>query len=398
MSAGRYTITLALPLATMAITTVPQFTAYAGTIATIHPGDTISITATLNTTDPNENGEGESIVVEANTQTIFVDPNFALPATYTYHAPPAFINPGSPIPNIDINYYINKGDGDETATFSTSLNPTQSAKNPADVARWNSAADFFTYGGFAVAAGGTACAIATLGFCEPAAIPLQLAGVGSAALGYYLSTLARDPADPNYKVIATPNVAALPSNLGLAAGVISDDATGIALISALITSYNRYQGAIAAGDQSWASQQLAAITKYSGQLNTLLATLSSDTRDFANQLLQQIPAGINVTQAQISQIEQYFATNGLTSEMKALLMTFGLSPAEIQNLAQVFYVLDPTTVDANFPASALTLANQLANLLSGGSGPTSVPEPPPFAILLSAVFGTWLLRRRRQPS
>jgi hypothetical protein len=111
--------------------------------------------------------------------------------------------------------------------------------------------------------------------------------------GADLSANARmDPADPNYKEIATPTPAPItpisagpglcPSVAAAANALQESLALEGALADALFTSVNRAQGAFAAGDDFWQAKQMAAAQGYYGQLITVLSQLQGQTQTYIN--------------------------------------------------------------------------------------------------------------------
>jgi hypothetical protein len=91
-------------------TTVTGFTTIP--IPGVHVGDTVSVDAVLNTTDPNENGEGEPLIINTSAGTFTISA-YAQPRniTFTAHAD-----------GESITAFIQGFDGDESANVNVSLN------------------------------------------------------------------------------------------------------------------------------------------------------------------------------------------------------------------------------------------------------------------------------------
>ncbi len=359
-------------------------------IVDINPGDVVSITATLNTTDPNENGEGEPIVITADGATIGVDPNYAIPGTFTYTAPPVITAPGSPIPKVAINYYIQGYDGDESASFSTTVNPPPTVKTAAQISAWNNDAFYLgLIGGGVASIGAVGCPFSGpyIVLCNSATGAI---GGLSAMAAAYFAKLAADPVDSNYTVIATPKNIQLPANLTVGTNLASDESKAIALAAALITSFNRYQGAMAAGDSYWAAQQLATVISYSNQLNRLIDNLPSDLRAFANQLIALgVPANLLVSTSSVFNTESQIASYGLSPEALNLFNLLGLSSGDIQTATQDLYVQNINDLAGQYPALLNTFA---ANLQAPGS---MVPEPGSLSLFAASLAALLFARRRR---
>lgn len=355
---------------------------FASPVTTINPGDTVSITATLNTTDPNENGEGEPIVVTANGGAVWVNPNYASPATFKYTAPVG--SSGS----TSIGYYIQGADGDETANFNSSINPPSSPKNQAQIDAWTREAFYVSLLGTGVGTmGSVGCLFAGpyASLCGGAAG--AIAGLSGMA-GIYLAKLAADPIDPNFTVIATPKNISLPADLNIGISLASDEAKAIALAAALLTSINRYQGAVAAGNQYWTVQQFAIVNNYSAQLNNLVNNLPADLQSFINQILALgVPQNLNISTSDVYQSEVNTFYSGLSPDAINIFDQLALSTADLQSANQILYVQDINALAGQYPKVLYSLADNLE---------TTVPEPNTiylFAIAMLALFGT---RRARK--
>lgn len=360
-----------------------QDKAFATPVVTINPGDIASITATLNTTDPNENGEGEPIVVTANGGVIWVNPNYALPATFTYTGPPS-----DSLGSTSIGYYIQGADGDETANFSTSINSPPSPKSPAQIAAWNKDAyNVSLIGGGIVTMGAVGCLFSGpyAALCNGATGAI---GALSGMTAVYFGKLAADPIDPNFTVIATPKNISLPTDLTIGVNLASDEAKAIALAAALLTSINRYQGAVAAGNQYWTAQQLATVNNYSAQLNSLVNNLPADLQSFINQILALgVPQNLNISTSDVYQSEVNTFYSGLSPDAINIFDQLGLSPSDIQSANEVLFVQDINALAGQYPGVLYSLANNLQ---------TTVPEPNTIALFAIAMLALLGARRARK--
>ena len=356
-------------------------------IATINPGDIVSITATLNTSDPNENGEGEPIVVTANGGAVWVNPNYALPATFTYKAPVGSSGPTT------LGYYIQGADSDETASFSTSINPPSSPKTQAQKDAWTNDAIYWgLIGGGVGTLGSVGCLFAGpyTALCDRATG--AIGGLSAMTAGYF-AKLANDPIDPNFTLIATPTNISLPADLTIGVNLASDEAKAIALAAALLTSINRYQGAVAAGNQYWTAQQLATVNNYSAQLNSLVNNIPADLQGFINQILALgVPQNLNVSTSDVytSELNTFYSGLGLSPDAMNIFDQLALSPGDLQMANQVLYVQDINALAGQYPGVLYSLANNLQ---------TTVPEPDTislFAIAMMALFGMRLTRKNKR--
>jgi hypothetical protein len=336
-------------------------------ITTIQPGDTIALTVTLNTTDPNENGEGEPVVVQANGTNIGVNFNYGIPQTFTYTASA----------QTTISYFIQGADGDESASVSFIKNAT-----PSPVSQLQK--DVYHQTGIVVGAiglglralGGTQCN----GACTTA---------GNIAAGLSLALSLVDPPDPNFTVIAKPTQVTLPSNITLGTQFSTDSIRAAALASALVTSINRYQGAVAAGDGVFQGLQLGAVNDYVAQLNALLGQLPPDILAFVDEL-KRLGIQANLSATNILGLEQQVAANAINGDSLSILQQL-FTASDIKQIQQILFVQDINKIAGSYP-------NQLSNFAADLS---SVAVPGPIAGaglpgLVAACGGLLALARRRR--
>jgi hypothetical protein len=343
----------------------------------LNAGDTVIINATLNTTDPNENGEGEPLVVQANGANIGVVFNYALPASVIYTAPSTG--------RTDFSYFIRGADGDESATVTATVNSSSPISSPDKVYYAKVAAGYATLSG-AFWTYDAVCGAATAGACLLAGTPI--AALSSLIAGGF-ALLAADPIDMNFQSIATPQNVNLPGNLGLVAGMAADEAKAITITSALLTSINRYQGAVAAGDTFWQEQQLAAIRDYQSQLAALIQTIPQDLQDIINQYVASGTPSFPVTASQVLAAEAKLSVSGLPQDVIDLLRQFDLTSIfDISTVTENIFVQDINTLSGVYP-------DIFPDLLSGAS---AVPEPISISLLVSGVASLFCVRRRRTAS
>jgi hypothetical protein len=342
----------------------------------LNAGDTVLINETLNTTDPNENGEGEPLVITANGQSIGVVFNYAIPASITYVAPTTGV--------VDFSSFIRGADGDESASGTATLNPSSPISSSTKSAFALSAAAFGTVSG-AFWTIDFFCGAATAGICALAGTPV--AALSSLVAGG-LALVAADPVDMNFMTIATPQTVPLPGNLGIAASLANDEAKAIAITSALLTSINRYQGAVAAGDLFWQQQQLSAIQDYQSQLETLLQNIPQDLRDIIKQYVASGMSSIRFTSSQVLAAETQLAQFGLPQDIINLLTQFDLTNTfDISAITQNIFVQDINVLSGLYP----DILSEFADAIAGVS---AVPEPSSLVLIVFGAVGVLYIRRR----
>ena len=175
-------------------------------------------------------------------------------------------------------------------------------------------------------------------------------GLGNTALWTY--RILTDPPDPNYKVLAVLSIPPFtpvsdPSlsqaQLAVVNAALLNINTTAGVAQALYTSMNRAQGALAAGDSYWITQQLAAEAQWSNQLASYLAGQNYIGSGLSSALtaagLSNLVSTADVisTQNQLSQsgfpaliLNQLLQNSATSSEISALLtLTTQLNPANL---------------------------------------------------------------------
>jgi hypothetical protein len=345
---------------------------------TYKAGDQITITAVLNTSDPNENGEGEPMQITSTTGFSATDPFYAVPQGYFFIAPAD----GS------LSASISGADGDESGTLTVSIAPSNcptTAPTPVPTPAGcpvkpltQKQKDALALIAFQLGSLGTGTAVAAL-FCGSAtagacAIPLGLmAAILAGGSGYAAYVAAVDPSDPNFMVIALP---VIPSFTALTAqngvtqaeaasfnALMSNLAQQAAYFRVLITSTNRAQGAADAGNALWETSQIQAALNDAATLGSLFGAQPALLSAFQNALSS---AGFNLTMtpSMVLQTEQMYAFSGLPAPDTQGLMPFGFTTAEIDQIRQILQVQDINTVAGSFPG-ILTNSKLIAALQQG---------------------------------
>src|ERR1700733_3840499 len=161
-------------------------------------GDSIVVTATLLTTDPNENGEDEVLSVSSSGGEIT-----ATISSYNLSTPVTFV---ATLPNEAITGSISGADGDESCNISATVNPAP-AFTPAQKHTANQ-------GALATGLTGIGAGLAFTILCGNGITTLlsgallalsSVTGASSLTLGY----IGSDPSDPNYTQIAHPVIQTL---------------------------------------------------------------------------------------------------------------------------------------------------------------------------------------------
>jgi hypothetical protein len=339
--------------------------------ATINLGDKITINATLNTTDPNENGEGEPLIVTVDDKTIGVIPNYAVASQVIYTAPSsAFVNPGSPAPTFNVSWHIQGADGDESATVSTTILKAGTVPPPDKSATEK---NFYKYGGMTLTG-------LSAGFGVVAPYVPQYKWVGSvgAMLGVAGSGLSLlDPIDSNYKTVELPKppvAPTLPANSPAAAiDLVQQGVTLIGLASAVQTSVNRASGAFADNQESYVTLQQTAMHTYIAQERDIVHNIALDLSKL------DTFSGINLSTNDVLSFEQQLASSGLPEDWISTLKSLGLTDSQVATLTNQIYVQDVNAIAGTYPQKFMEFGAQLDTI-------AAIPEPETYALFLSGLL------------
>lgn len=344
-------------------------------VSNLNAGDKIDIVATLNTTDVNENGEGEPLVLQSSGGFSATIPSYAQPTALSFTATAN----GESLSGFIVGY-----DGDEDATVTVTVNSTDKkrltqaqkdalAKASADLNIW-------------AAGGATVTAICAV-LPPPADLCVAFFGpfsgvtwLGSALLG----RLAADPSDPNFTVIAQPIPPAVPPLPNLAGITQAERDAYTALLGNLVNviayadaaqiSINRATGAADAGDSVWEAKQAAAAAAYLAHLGSLLQAEPALLTAFADALaaggvVQPISSG------DVFNFELNVLFFGLPTFLADTLNTLGADSDALAQIRQLAIVQNIDLVAGTYP-QALTNAAMLDDLRDAGAALHGDTTPP----------------------
>lgn len=330
-------------------------------------GDNITVTASLSTTDVNENGEGEPLLVSSTGGALNgVISAYFVPQTFTYTATQA---------NETIIGTIVGNDGDESCSLAATVNRpgwlTQSQKN------------FFSSSaaGLALPAGGfwtvaEACTLSIIAgpICT---LPSGLLAAGFATTSALSALIALDPPDPNFTQIAVPVIPTIPA-VGLQPGISKDvidtfnqllanQAQVVGTQQALYSTLNRASGAFNAGNTYWLTQQQRAATQFQGQLSKLFSQQASLLAKFQVALTAS-GIDVNITRSQVLNFESQVAFSGFSTQNTAYLQQFGADASLINTVRNLTIVQDVNVVSGNL-THLLTSPSLISTLTSLTVGP-----------------------------
>lgn len=164
----------------------------------------------------------------------------------------------------------------------------------------------------------------------------------TSAIGLYYNSLAGDPADPNFTTIAqpTPPVLPLPSpdpswtaaeltfyQAWKTEALQMEQLVGVQ--QATITSVNRAGGALAAGNTFWEQQQVAAISRYAGDVGFQSQVLLVDQTEFEATWVAGGFALHTITADHAAQFSADVAASGLPADLQQQLTALGFDAGDL---------------------------------------------------------------------
>lgn len=363
------------------LATPPQsFPFSVGQPVTLNAGDTANITVILTTSDPNENGEGEGVVLSGAAGGV------TCAMTVTDYFVPHVLQCG-PVPfgdQLTLSSSYLGIDGDELAVGNADIN------TPAAVRKSQQYVDALD--NMAHADDAVSNMYSTLEFiCNQGPIGQALCLIGNhknfglmsafeKGNGWLLAGIAADPPDSNYTQIAQPVLQYYPSMVfgsGVPQNVANDfnalfanyqEQTGLSF--AIYTSLNRASGALQAGMTDWQNAQVAAAARYSYQLGAALKLETGLTSTLQKDLAA---AGITVpisTQWQAYDVDYGFLINGLPTDQQDVLTKIGLTASDQQQVTNLSFVQSVA---------------EISGLLSSSDGSSWLANPSRNADILAAA-------------
>jgi hypothetical protein len=171
-----------------------------------------------------------------------------------------------------------------------------------------------------------------------------------------LNRLALDPSDPNFMVLCSPTIPALPLETGAGPAVdalnaliaLEEQAYGYA--GAIAVCIDRAQGAVDAGNAFWEAQQMQAMNVYLGQLTALLTQYPALLTNAVTQM-QLAGVSFTVTPLDAFVFEFQVVVSGLPTTLADTLTALGADQATKNQIRQLLFVQDINAVSGAFPQS-----------------------------------------------
>jgi hypothetical protein len=163
-----------------------------------------------------------------------------------------------------------------------------------------------------------------------------------------------DPPDPDFMEIASvdqpavaqvPKIRRAPEQLRKAQNAfVTDLATTSAVTQAMVTSYERYQGAVAAGNQEWIDRQACATGSYASQVASGLTELPADERQISKAVEDDALKGdrrFTLPLDEFKEAQERVKKRGLPKKFRLIIEESGLDEDILQRLASWIIDLPP---------------------------------------------------------
>jgi len=212
----------------------------------------------------------------------------------------------------------------------------------------------YTSTGLTIVSMATVFPESALEWCESMVISAnadQLAGIGFDRLiestNREIENLQKginDPPDPDYTVVypvQAPNPVVLPPNYSgnlspAYIGLVNNLTQQAAIEDALLVSFERYQGALAADQLQYMKLQLDAIEEYS----SLLEQADGPFQDSLDDVLAEIQANKQAHEPEVKAIQARLSASGFTEEEHLTLLENGMNETEIESYRQFLISFD----------------------------------------------------------
>jgi len=359
-------------------------------LGTVHVGDTISLTAVLTTSDPNENGEGEPLIIQSSG---------GFSRTLNTYSQQQAISFQATQDGETLSAFIQGYDADESATVCASVNGVASqfsqaqkdafAQSSTDLAV--QATRLATLSTLTDVAGNVVSLVPSPGAIT--ALVDDTLGIVSAGLGFYASylgrraveynNLAQDPPDYQFTTVAQPTTTVLTltaDSPGAAQPVLDafnalflNQAQFLAVADALNTALNRASGAAEAGDRTSQALQIRAVRQFSIQL-AALQDAEPALRSNLQAALQAFGFTGSVTTNDAHSFQGNILANGLPAVQHQFLTLSGADTATVASITALLGVQDNNAVAADLP-EALTDPAALTALQQGSQALRSRLDP-----------------------
>ena len=217
-------------------------------------------------------------------------------------------------------------------------------------------------------------------------------------LANQLKTYGQDPPDPNFQSVYLANVvmsSSLPTTGNAQLDIALRNALGAsakasAYLKAVNASFDKYAGAVDAGDNIHAALQLEAILNYLKLYNEAAQDAALQLKQTQSLMTSLGLAGGTYDPQTLIDLQSQITANGLPSDITNVLTQLGLTSNQMYQVKQSILGMDPNAISGTF-ADASNMAS--ITLLQGTTA--AVPEPSSWAMLAMGAGSILAFRYRR---
>lgn len=216
--------------------------------------------------------------------------------------------------------------------------------------------------GVMLCAAGLAAAVGPVG--------LVLAGAALIAIALYAHSISKDPIDPNFRAVAKPVIPPVPrisAGPGLTAAaaaaltrMLRIQMQEIGLSRAILTAFNRSQGAFVKKETTWERKQMLAAGRYAAQLATAMR-VDVRVRPQVGAALVGSALDVTVSSKDAYAFEEVLVRKGLPTSLPAVLSKLGMTKLGQKEARAQLLALDPSLYTGN-TIDALTGTKPVAAL------------------------------------
>jgi hypothetical protein len=318
-------------------------------ITNVHAGDMVTVDATLFSGDPNENGEGEPLVLALPGGNFVVSGYFS-PQQTTFLALQD---------NQLVSAFIQGADGDESAQVAFTVNAkkryTQDQKDK-----------FAKYAAILGGVGGGLGTVAAICGLAPEPTATKVCAVvgalgagASAILAAKYGLMALDPCDPNFTDIFQPVLLTIPpivaqpgitqAEANAANAWLLNEAQQLAFVQAIQVSINRANCAAASGDTTDETKQMLAAGNYAIQLAGFVNAASGARAALVSAIQAAGFAPVTFTANDVFNYEVNILFNGLPLDTLQALIALGADADTINFVTGILIVQDVNATAGTFP-------------------------------------------------
>jgi hypothetical protein len=189
-----------------------------------------------------------------------------------------------------------------------------------------------------IAGGSAALVFGAVAFGTPIGAVLLVAAAVTAVVVFKMNRASRDPIDPNFRAVAKPKFAPAPKvsageGLSAAAAKALNDLFVLqvresGLADAILTAFNRSQGAHVKKQTAWEKKQVRAAGRYAAQFAAALLAEAKLRPKVKALIAESASEPLSVSEEDAYRFEESWVRNGMPAPFTAVLAKLGIPRAQ----------------------------------------------------------------------